>query len=348
MRASPSVLSALAILPALLASLPAQRPDRPRREPPPPVELKNFTFATKSFRSEAIGEDAPYGIYLPAGYDDEKNKQTVYPLAIWLHGMFENHTRFHERGGAPVLDQAVTDGKLPPCVFVLANGGRTSLYVNRKDEKWEDLITKDLLEHLASTYRVSKQREQRAILGVSMGGMAALRIALTRPELFGTVAVHSAAVFPEDPEKLSDRIKGNVQRMGLTEVLGDPIQQEPWRKTNPLCLAVDADKKALAGLQVYFDAGTEDRYGFDAGNQLLHDALDKKGLPHTFRLIEGGGHSWGARFQDETLPHSFALVGRMFQTAAAKAKGLEGLKGQAGGDSRDGKEPPAEPGKGGR
>ena len=47
-------------------------------------------------------------------------------------------------------------------------------------------------------------------------------------------------------------------------------------------------------------------------------------MKHTWRLIEGGGHSWGAGFQDQTLPYSFAVVGEMFAAAAGhKADGKE-------------------------
>jgi S-formylglutathione hydrolase len=208
---------------------------------------------------------------------------------------------------------------MPPCIFVAANGGRTSMYVNRQDQRWEDLITVDLLAFLAKNYRVSDQREQRAILGVSMGGMAALRIAFTKPELFGAVGAHSSAVFEADPDKLPERIRGMASRIGLDEVFGNPIQKEPWQKANPLCLAEALDPKAVAGLRIYFDAGTDDRYGFAAGNELLHGALDQKKIAHTWRLIEGGGHSWGAGFQDQTLPYSFAVVGAMFAGKPAPA-----------------------------
>lgn len=324
----------LSIVTACVASavLLAQNPDRPRRDraPAPPVELKNLTFRTEKFASPAVGADVEIGVYLPKGYDDEKNKDVKWPLVIWLHGMFEDHMRFHDRGGAPVLDQCVGDGKMPPCVFVSANGGRTSMYVNRKDQHWEDLITVDLLKHLAATYRISDKREHRAIMGVSMGGMAALRIAFTRPELFGAVGAHSSAVFDEDPEKLPERIKGMAQRIGLEEVFGNPIQKEPWQKANPLCLANAIDPKVLRTLRIYFDAGTNDRYGFATGNQLLHEALEKHGVEHTWRLIEGGGHSWGAGFQDQTLPYSFAMVGAMF---AGKKAG----EAPAPAEKRDGK-----------
>lgn len=299
------------------------------------VEMKNLTFQEKSFHSEAIDADSQYGVFLPKGYDAPENKDVQYPLVIWLHGMFEDHLRFHDRGGAAVLDQVVGDGKLPPCVFVTPNGGRTSLYVNRKDARWEDLITKDLIAHLEKTYRISKARDQRAITGVSMGGMAALRIAFSQPELFGAVAAHSAAVFGEDPEQLPDRMKGFAKQLGLDEVFGDPIQKEPWQKANPLCLALKLDKQSLHGLRIYFDAGTKDRYHFDEGNKLLHEALDKQGIEHTWRLIDGGGHSWGANFEDQTLPHSFAMIGEMFAAASGKAHGLDGLSGALGG--KDGK-----------
>jgi S-formylglutathione hydrolase len=313
----------LAVLPlAVTATLAAQNPDRPRRDrrEQPPAELVNFTFKAESFKSEAVGRDMPFGVFLPKGYDDAANKNVKWPLIIWLHGMHEDHLRFADASrGAPVLDRCVTESKLPACVFVTANGGSTSMYVNRKDQRWEDLITVDLLAHLEKTCRISDQREQRAIMGVSMGGMAALRIAFTKPELFGAVGAHSSAVFAEDPEQLPERIKGYANRLGLDEVFGNPIQKEPWQKANPLCIATALEPKNLHGLRIYFDAGTEDRYGFAAGNKLLDAALTKKGIEHTWRLIEGGGHSWGAGFQDQTLPYSFAVVGQMFAGRDGKA-----------------------------
>lgn len=304
----------------------AQRGNRPE---PRNVELTRLTFREQSFQSDAVGRDVPFGVYLPKDYDDAANAAKRYPLIIWLHGMWEDHLRFHQRGGAEVLDAAVADGKLPPCVFVTANGGRSSMYVNRPGERWEDLITKDLLTHVEKTFRISPLREQRAIMGVSMGGMAALRIAFTQPDLFGAVGAHSSAVFAEDPEQLPERLKQMANRLGLDEVFGNPIEKEPWQKANPLCIANRADPAQLKRLHIYFDAGSDDRYGFAAGNELLHAALEKHGVPHTWRLIDGGGHSWGNRFQDQTLPYSFAFVGAMFAAAPAE-KGADGAPAAAG------------------
>jgi S-formylglutathione hydrolase FrmB len=322
----------LATLATFVVPLFAQNPgggnqggDRPRRErrEQPRVELKNLTFKTESLKSTAVSQTLEFGVYLPKDYDADANKDRKWPLVIWLHGMFEDHLRFHQRGGAEVLDRCVGDGKLPPCVFVTANGGSTSMYVNRKDQRWEDLITQDLLEHVTKNYRVAADREHRAIMGVSMGGMAALRIAFKHSDVFGAVGAHSSAVFAEDPDKLPERMKGMASRIGLDEVFGKPIQKEPWQQANPLCLANSTDTKVLSTLRIYFDAGTDDRYGFAVGNELLHKALDAKKVEHTWRLIDGGGHSWGAGFQDQTLPHSFAMVGAMFRGEKADGKPAE-------------------------
>lgn len=325
MRTNTVLLLALTVA----APLAAQR--RGQRIDPASIKLESFVAKEDHFHSDAVGADVDYLVYLPKGYDDKEQAETKWPLIVWLHGMFEDQQRFHVRGGAPLIDAAVKDGKLPPCVFVCPNGGRTSMYVNRKDKKYEDLVTKDLLAHLGKTYRISDRRDQRAIMGVSMGGMAALRIAFTQPELFGAVAVHSSAVLPEDPDKLPERMKGMVKQLGLTEVFGDPIEKEPWQKANPLCLAENVSTKSLDGLRIYFDAGTNDRFGFGGGNEELDKVLTKKEVAHTWRLIQGGGHSWGDDFQHETLPHSFAFVGEMFTTASAAKSGAKALDGSLGG-----------------
>ena len=315
----PRLTSLLAASALLLVSLPAQGRGG-RGGDSKPVELHNFTFTQKSFHSDAVAQDMPYGIYLPKDYDAADKKDVQWPVVIWLHGMFEDHMRFHGRGvGAPVLDQAVTDGKLPPCVFVLANGGRTSMYINAgKGAEYQDLIEKDLVTHINKTYRVRQDRQGRALMGISMGGMAALRIGFTDPSLFGTIAVHSSAVFPVDPEQLPDNIKGAAKRFGFSDVFGDPIDKDKWAATNPLGIAGKLEPKTLDGLRIWFDAGTEDRYRFGDTNQQLHEVLEQKKVPHTWTLVKGGGHAWGSGFHESSLVASLTFVGSGFQPAKDK------------------------------
>jgi endo-1,4-beta-xylanase len=52
----------------------------------------------------------------------------------------------------------------------------------------EDVIIKDLIPHIDSTYRTIMKREARGIEGMSMGGYGSLHLGFKYPELFGVVS----------------------------------------------------------------------------------------------------------------------------------------------------------------
>ena len=66
--------------------------------------------------------------------------------------------------------------------------GQSSYYVNsaeRLQDRYEDYIVEDLVADVERRFPVAaKNREQRAIAGVSMGGYGAMTLALKHPDLF--------------------------------------------------------------------------------------------------------------------------------------------------------------------
>lgn len=324
-----SALGAMIVLASLTSDPAAQERGRRRNEPPP--ELTHGEYKAVEFESEALERKARYGVYVPKSYAEEANKDRRYPLVIWLHGMFEDDMRFHNRGGSKTLDDLIGKGEVPELILVCPNAGRSGFCINGKNGgRGEDLVVKDLLTHLDATYRLEPAREKRAIMGVSMGGMCALKIAFRHPDLFGTVATHAAAVFPADLDKLPDRFKNAMRNQWLAplldETFGDPIDRDLWRENNPLALIEACDKEKLAGLRIYHDAGTADRYSFHLTNEMLHAALEAKEIPHTWRRIEGGGHSWGEGLATATLADSLRFVAVQLSAAAGKSA-LKGLLG---------------------
>jgi len=279
------------------------------------VTLDHVRYQRVEFEAASLRSGTSHcGVYLPPGYDDPGNAERSYPWIVWLHGMSEDDRDFHF-GGAKVLDEMLGSGALPPLVFVAAAAPSRTLYANGEAEgNVADLIVKDLLAHVETAFRVLKEREGRAVMGISLGGMAALRFAFTDPARFGTVATHSAAVFPEDPAELPAQHAATVERfgdrLGWNSILGDPIDEERYRAINPTCLAHEL-KKAGAP-RIYFDAGTSDRYGFGPANQHLSEVLTESGVPHTFRLIEGGEHSWSGGTVQLALKESLKFVGEGF------------------------------------
>ncbi|MFO0981695.1 MAG: alpha/beta hydrolase-fold protein [Planctomycetota bacterium] len=284
------------------------------------IELKNVTYKHVEFETKSLAAGrSEYGIYLPPGYDDEANATRTYPWMIWLHGMSEDYRDFHF-GGARVLDDAVGEGKLPRFVFVAASAPRRTLYANGEREgNVADLILKDLVLHVQTNFRVGRDRGDRALMGISLGGMAALRFALDHPELFGAVATHSAAVFPEDPAELPEQHRQTINRFGdrsgWFELLGNPIDKDKYQALNPM--AIVRKVKDLHGLRIYFDAGSADRYGFGPANQKLDQVMQEAEIPHTFHLIDGGQHSWSGGTVQKALIDSLTFVCAGFARDAA-------------------------------
>ena len=293
----------------------AQRGRRNRNVEPP--ALKNFYYETWQYDSRhAASGQASFSIYLPKEHDFAKNKDRKYPWILWLPG-FGGPDDFQTRGGAATLDALRSEGQIPDLALVIfrAPGGRgRTTYMNGESiGDVEDLIVKDLVKHVEGKFRISSDRNHRCVMGVSAGGFGALKIALRYPGLFGAVATHSAAILPADPADLAGSAENTVMRYlrgGLRAQLGDPIDPAKWAEVMPMGLVALKKPADLYGLQVYFDAGTDDRYGFFEPNVELAAAMKANGHKHFFRPVEDGGHAWSSPMMTSNLKHSLRFAGR--------------------------------------
>ena len=302
----------------LLAAIPAQRGERGGRgagEMQGP-ELAHYTFASGTIESDKMRRgEAGYYVLLPKGHADAANKDETYPWILWLPG-FGGPSDVMRRGGAEVLDRLRGEdviGEVALVVFRASTGRRArTTYMNGEGAgDIEDLITSDLLDTVQQRYRLSDKREHRAVMGVSAGGFGALKIAMRHPDKFGAVAVHSAAIMPADPAELAGTAESMVNRMlrgGLTEILGDPIEKSKWEQHMPMGLAAIKKPADLKGLQIYFDAGTDDHYGFFEPNQKLCKAMTDNGHKHLFREVEEGGHAWSSAKMKDNVSTTLQFV----------------------------------------
>jgi S-formylglutathione hydrolase FrmB len=243
----------------------------------------------KSFTSKVLGRELRYGVYLPPSYAASPGKK--YPVLYFLHGLFEDETRWSTRGGTDqIMNRMIADGKLGEFIVAIPYGG-TSFYTNTRDgsEKWEDAIVTEFVPMIESTYRVNASRANRGISGTSMGGYGALKIAMKHPDLFGSASAHSAVLLEDlSAAKIS---AGRLQRFQalFNKIYGINQDLTYWEANNPMTLAKDTKK--LNGLKLYFDCGTEDDYGFDVGAKQLDEMLTRAGYPHEAHLYPGG-HGW--------------------------------------------------------
>jgi putative tributyrin esterase len=252
---------------------------------------------TASAPSAALGRDVAYAVHLPLSYGAGTLK---YPVVYVLHGLFESHRFWEGRGLAAVLDGLWARGAVREFVVVAVDGGN-SFFANSPLGRYEDLVTRDATAFAEATYRVRTDRGGRALLGVSMGGYAALRIALRHPTLYTAVATHSAMLLPAPPRPGEGARQG--QLAALARVFGDPPDVALWRANDPLDWAQRADRRVVPALS--FDCGARDRYGLTAGHEELHRRLEGRGIPHRFATPPG---DHGYEYVRSVLPRSLEFL----------------------------------------
>lgn len=220
-----------------------------------------------------------YYVYLPPGYEQDARR---YPVLYYLHGKGESAAEAAALL-APVLDRVIRTRVAPAMIVVLVHGLRHSYYCDAADgaRSVEQIIVRELIPHIDSRYRSLATREARAVEGFSMGGQGALHLALSYPELFGSVTALAPGLY--DPGTMASR-----QPAAYAEWFGGqaPAVQRcgPWAD-----LARRA--RALAGrTHVRLLVGDRDEPWRVATNRRYHRRLTKLGLASDFTLAHGAGH----------------------------------------------------------
>jgi S-formylglutathione hydrolase FrmB len=240
-----------------------------------------------SFQSNILAHRVPYCVLLPPGYDTEKTRR--YPVLYLLHGLGDNEQMLIHSGGFNLIED-LWDRRQLGEFLIVTPAAEASFYVNSHDGhyRYEDFFLQEFLPLIERRYRTRAGRASRGIAGISMGGYGALHLAFRHPQLFGAVGAHSAALL----EKLPIVHSGDSQQPARVRILGDvfgsPVDPVFWKQNDPLSIVRAAD---LTGLHIYFDCGSEDDFGFDAGAATLDKLLAARRIPHEFHLYPGG-HNW--------------------------------------------------------
>jgi enterochelin esterase family protein len=150
-----------------------------------------------------------YYVYTPPNYDPKAKKP--YPVLYLLHGWSDDASGWTAVGQAHlILDNLLAQGKIKPMVVVMPLGYGDMSFVHDHDV-WNQAATIDhnvslfqqallteVLPQVEAAYQVSRKREDRAIAGLSMGGLESLTIGLSHPDLFAWVGGFSSAVHKLD------------------------------------------------------------------------------------------------------------------------------------------------------
>jgi enterochelin esterase-like enzyme len=180
------------------------------------------------FESKIAGDKRDFFVYTPPGYDAKK----PYPLMVLLHGYSDYADGWTTVGKANlIMDNLLAEGKVKPMIVIMTLGYGVPIDilrtgVTRDPAVWRDNASKygetlfqEVLPAAEQQYNLTKKREQRAIVGLSMGGGEALQIGLNRLDYFGYVGAFSAGggngKFDETFPKLSEEDNGRLKLLWI-------------------------------------------------------------------------------------------------------------------------------------
>lgn len=228
---------------------------------PPDVErregIPHGTIEDLEWKSPLLDNTRAVKVYLPPGYAESRASRFA---SVYVHDGFD-YLSFAKI--ANILDNGIAQRRFPPVIAVLVPP------VEREKEydanaTFARAIVEELAPQIDGAYRTRSEPQWRATLGASMGGLCAVHLAGSHPDVFGNAAGQSSAFFMETP-----LVKARLN------------------------LDTDAPPKLL---RIHLDVGTYERYYHKdllSGNRKFSEAIRRKGYPLQYLEVHEG-HSWGS------------------------------------------------------
>ena len=222
-----------------------------------------------AFHSNALDATLHFAVSLPPGYSDDRR----YPVVYFLHGL--------PAGPSAYRDVSLVRGALARSqhqAIVIAPQGATSddpdpEYLDRgRGHNWETAIARELLVYVDRHFHTIRNRDARALIGLSAGGYGAMLIGLHHLDEFSVIESWSGYHRPTDPSGThvldlgSPAANAHASAHSYVHVLRKELRAEP----------------TLIGFYV----GTADSR-FLNDNVRLHKELAAAHVPHLFRLYAG-------------------------------------------------------------
>jgi S-formylglutathione hydrolase FrmB len=261
------LFSALFLLSACSHSVKA-KPDHPRLATG--VTLRDIRFFSRS-----LDREMTYRVFLPA----EMPPGRKFPVVYLLHGAW---TDFRDWSNSSNVSEYARKG-----VILVMPEGDLSYYANAANipkGKYEDYMTIDLIADVEGRFPVKRNRADRAIVGVSMGGFGAVDYALRHPDLYFFAGALSPSI---DILRRHFSLRHVDQWLRTRRIFGASGSEE--RLTHdPFDLVRTVDPRKTP--YIYLTVGESEPL-FEP-NERFSARLQQGGFPHEFHT-KPGAHDWG-------------------------------------------------------
>ncbi len=147
-------------------------------------------------------------VYTPPDYDREKKRR--YPVLYLQHGWGEDETAWTSQGHANlIMDNLIAAGGTKPFIIVMTYGMTNEVkrggLRNFDVTPFQTVLVDELIPYIDANFRTLADQPDRAMAGLSMGGMETKTITLARPDVFSHYALLSGGIYA--PEDIKDKSK---------------------------------------------------------------------------------------------------------------------------------------------
>jgi enterochelin esterase family protein len=216
------------------------------------AELYYYSKTTKSIRRMHV--------WTPPGYNARNNKLPVFYL---IHGGGDSDLAWPNVGRAGyIMDNLLSEGKCKEMIVVMPDGGMDPKLFAK------DFVN-DLIPYIQSNYNVFANAENRALAGLSMGGLEVTESFMANPDMFAYINVMSSGWFSNDKEMYES---GDKRLSEIASTLNKTIKY------------------------LIFTMGGPEDIAYKNGKEMLK-IFDKNGIKYKYSEMSGG-HSWLVWRQD--------------------------------------------------
>ncbi|CAG5001148.1 hypothetical protein DYBT9275_02606 [Dyadobacter sp. CECT 9275] len=192
-------------------------------------DIPHGDIRLKRYFSRAMGTWREMNVYTPPGYDSSTEK---YPVLYLLHGGGEDQRGWAKQGKTDlILDNLISEGKAKPMVIVMLDGnmggsGGIAGFNENVLKQFENELKMGVIPFVESSFRVETDAKNRALAGLSMGGLQTLYAGIKNTEMFSSLGVFSSGWFANntalsDPQYAfmksnAEKINGNLKNFWVS------------------------------------------------------------------------------------------------------------------------------------
>jgi len=172
----------------------------------PHGNVQQILFPSKSTNTSRIAY-----VYTPPTYGKDKN--TRYPVLYLQHGWGEDETAWSNQGRANlIMDNLIAEGKIKPFIIVMTYGMTNEIkfgsgFRNFDFTQFQTVLVDELIPYVDANFATKADQPNRAMAGLSMGGMETKNITLSKPEVFSHYALLSGGTYAPDEIKDKSKVK---------------------------------------------------------------------------------------------------------------------------------------------